>query len=175
MHEVTVWQEGDKALTSSRNVAEVFGKEHKNVLRDIDELMSQLDSNFTVLNFEPSEYKDPSGKKNRDYHLTKDGFTLLAMDFTGKRAIEFKLAYIHAFNALQAKHHQEALKHEKKMLGELAKAESYREWALSYEDHLFALAHDLGMLARNYGYSNPAGLIEQRGQIKSYAKKRRKK
>ncbi|NIZ41527.1 Rha family transcriptional regulator (plasmid) [Entomospira entomophila] len=216
MHEVTVWQEGDKALTSSRNVAEVFGKEHKNVLRDIDELMAQLDDSFRALNFELSEYTSGEGnfqKAHREYHLTKDGFTLLAMGFTGKRAIEFKLAYIHAFNALQAKHqqqalvmqemhimmaklierqdafreymqedlremakhHQEALKHEKKMLGELAKAESYRERALSYEDHLFALAHDLGMLARNYGYSNPAGLIEQRGQIKSYAKKRRKK
>lgn len=213
MHEVTVWQAGDKALTSSRNVAEVFGKRHDNVLRDIEELIAQLDDDFNALNFEAVEYKDKKGEKRREYLLTKDGFTLLAMGFTGKRAIEFKLAYIHAFNRLlaerdaqavasqemhimmaklierqdafreymqddlreMAKHHKEALKHEKKMLGEFAKAEAYRERALSYEDHLFALAQDLGMMARKYGYSNPAGLIEQRGQAKRYTKKRKTK
>ncbi|NIZ47790.1 Rha family transcriptional regulator (plasmid) [Entomospira nematocerorum] len=103
MREITVWQAGHQDLTSSRNVAEVFGKEHKNVLRDIEELLPNLDNEFRSLNFELSEYTSGEGnfqKVYREYLLTKDGFTLLAMGFTGKRALQFKVAYIQAFNQL---------------------------------------------------------------------------
>lgn len=86
--------------TTSRDVAEVFGKEHKNVLRDIETL--QCSGNFRKLNFELSEYKvDGNNKTYHEYIITRDGFTLLVMGYTGEKAMQFKEAYIRAFNEME--------------------------------------------------------------------------
>lgn len=86
--------------TTSRDVAEVFGKEHKNVLRDIETL--QCSENFRKLNFELSEYKvDGNNKTYHEYIMTRDGFTLLVMGYTGEKAMQFKEAYIKAFNEME--------------------------------------------------------------------------
>lgn len=87
-------------VTTSLKVAEVFGKQHKDVLRAIREL--DVPKDFTERNFAPSEYTDPTGRKLPMFHITRDGFTLLAMGFTGRAAMQFKLAYIEAFNAMEA-------------------------------------------------------------------------
>lgn len=71
-------------MFSSLMVAEKFGKEHKNVLRDIQNL--ECSQEFTKLNFELSNYKDSTGRKLPMYEMTRDGFTFLAMGFTGKEA-----------------------------------------------------------------------------------------
>ncbi len=96
-----VFIKDENLYTSSRQVALVFGKIHKNVLRDIELLKSELPKEFTRLNFELSKYKDASGKKSPEYLLTKDALTILAMGFTGSKAIQFKIAYINAFNTMQ--------------------------------------------------------------------------
>lgn len=86
--------------TTSRNVAEVFGKEHFNVLRDIENLGCSED--FRKLNFEVSEYKvDGNNKTYHEYIMTRDGFTLLVMGYTGEKAMQFKEAYIKAFNEME--------------------------------------------------------------------------
>ena len=85
--------------TSSLNVAAIFGKNHKNVLRAIDNL--DCSPEFTALNFEPSEYLDPTGRSVRMFDLTKDGFTFLVMGFTGEGAAIYKEAYIARFNAME--------------------------------------------------------------------------
>jgi len=101
--------ENGQAVTLSTEVARVFGKQHKNVIRDIESLLSDLPASGQ-LNFEPTTIQvEISGATNasgatRDskaYHLTRDGFTLLAMGFTGKKALAFKLAYIEAFNQME--------------------------------------------------------------------------
>lgn len=71
-------------------VAEKFGKEHKNVLRDIDNLVAQNSAAKSY--FIESEYEN-RGKMYPMYIMNRDGFTLLAMGFTGKKALEFKLQY----------------------------------------------------------------------------------
>lgn len=87
-------------VASSRDIAEHFGKEHRNVLRDIDDLKKD------VLNFEQmflsTEIPDNYGRPQRAYLMNRDGFTLLAMGFTGKAALEWKLKYIEAFNAMES-------------------------------------------------------------------------
>ena len=153
-------------VTTSRAVAEQFGKHHKNVIRDIEELISQLNfepaksnfsqsthptfggsdslnqskngavnqpnfrpvddlnerkiasvegekdadniavlpsptSDFAAQNFLLVEYTDAQGKPRPEYLLTRDGFTLLAMGFTGAKALTFKVAYINAFNHME--------------------------------------------------------------------------
>lgn len=80
-------------------VAEIFGREHKNVLRDISNL--ECSEEFNRLNFEPVEYLDAKGEKRPAFEMTKNGFVFLAMGFTGAKAAEFKEAYINAFDAME--------------------------------------------------------------------------
>ncbi|MCS8616180.1 Rha family transcriptional regulator [Latilactobacillus curvatus] len=88
-----------QAVTSSLQVAEVFEKEHKNVLRDISTL--DLDRlNFEQMFLEGTE-PDSYGRNRKVIYMNRDGFTLLAMGFTGKKALEFKLKYIEAFNQME--------------------------------------------------------------------------
>lgn len=93
-------------VTTSRAVAEQFGKQHKNVIRDIETLVGQLKiepatANFAELNFIQIDQPDAQGKPRPAYLLTRDGFTLLAMGFTGAKAVQFKVAYINAFNRME--------------------------------------------------------------------------
>jgi len=94
----------DTPRVDSRFVAAFFEKEHKNVLRDVDALR-QPDSGFSPefgrLNFEPSSYLNQQNKRQRCYAMTRDGFTALAMGFTGKKAAQFKEAYIRRFNEME--------------------------------------------------------------------------
>ncbi len=94
-----VIEKSNKPITTSKKVAEVFGKTHYNVMRDIENL--DCSENFTALNFEGSKYKDDSGKINRMYLMTKDGFTFLVMGYRGKKAARFKEDYINAFNQME--------------------------------------------------------------------------
>lgn len=94
-------------FTTSRAVAERFGKRHKDVLRAIDNLLADCpDPEFHRRNFAPMTYLDEAGKgarrEQREYHLTHDGFALLAMGFTGRDALAWKIAFLQAFNALEA-------------------------------------------------------------------------
>ncbi|MEK9198830.1 Rha family transcriptional regulator [Ureibacillus sp. FSL E2-3493] len=90
-----------QAVTSSLQIAEDFEKNHNHVLRDIDNLKEGLDQKWTDLFFE-DEYEHPQNKqKYRMYYMNRDGFTLLAMGFNGKKALEFKVKYIEAFNQME--------------------------------------------------------------------------
>ena len=88
--------------TDSRRVAKHFKKRHDNVLRDIDRL--DCSQNFRLLNFEEviEDYTNGKGgtQKSRVFRITKDGFAILAMGFTGKDAMLFKEQFINAFNAM---------------------------------------------------------------------------
>lgn len=95
-------------VADSLEVADRFGKAHKNVVRDIENLMDGIEANR--LNFEPiaeKEYFIPdfyTDKRNREqkrYKLTRDGFSLLVMGFTGPAALHWKLLYIEAFNKME--------------------------------------------------------------------------
>ncbi|MDT2553095.1 Rha family transcriptional regulator [Enterococcus raffinosus] len=88
-----------QAVTSSLNVAEGFEKEHRNVLRDIDSLKRDV-LNFEQMFFEVNE-PDSYGRERRVIYMNRDGFTILAMGFTGKKALQFKLKYIEAFNQME--------------------------------------------------------------------------
>lgn len=98
--------EGERLSTNSHKVASVFGKKHAHVMRDIRALMDQLPNEDRLSNFgETVEMRaNPSGGAmipSPSFQISRDGFTLLAMGFTGKRALMFKLAYIKAFNAME--------------------------------------------------------------------------
>ena len=89
-----------QAVTSSLQVAEYFGKKHQHVMEKVRALLAEIPSDWGVSNFRQSSYFNLQGKEQPCYEMTKDGFTLLAMGFTGKKAMEFKIDYINAFNEM---------------------------------------------------------------------------
>jgi Rha family phage regulatory protein len=95
-----VFIENDKPMTTSRLIAKTFGKNHKEVLRDIKNL--GLPEDFNQRNFALVDYKDAKGELRPEYHITKDGFALLAFGYTGEKAMQFKISYIERFNEMEA-------------------------------------------------------------------------
>ncbi|MFL0197993.1 Rha family transcriptional regulator [Clostridium sp. WILCCON 0269] len=111
-----IFTKGEKALVSSRVIADNFNKEHAEVINAIE---GRKDTNGTIKNnglinqlFEsgisqPEKYfikntYTSRGKKYTEYLLTRDGFSLLVMGFTGRKALQWKLKYIEAFNRMEA-------------------------------------------------------------------------
>ncbi|WP_209487561.1 Rha family transcriptional regulator [Xanthobacter flavus] len=94
---------GRFVVASSKDVAAYFGKRHDHVLRDIDTLMSEAPSCAPNFGATSETVVMPRGgtRQVRSFDMTRDGFTLLAMGFTGAKALKFKLAYIAEFNAME--------------------------------------------------------------------------
>jgi len=102
--EHNLYERNGQAFCSSRQVADEFNRQHPHILRLIDEITlstSGFSEQFTALNFQESKYKDSTGRKNREYLMTKDGFAALAMEIKGKKARQFKEAYIKRFNDME--------------------------------------------------------------------------
>jgi len=93
----------DQPFTTSRAVAKRFGKNHKDVLRTIEKTLADSpDPEFNRRNFAPVTYLDAKGESRPEYRLTHDGFALIAMRFTGTEALAWQIAFLSAFNALEA-------------------------------------------------------------------------
>lgn len=100
MADIILSTQNGEPVASSRQIAESFGKEHKHVLDSIKNLVAEnsaAKSMFYETTFENR------GKQYPMYLMNRDGFTLLAMGFTGKAALEWKLKYIQAFNEMERK------------------------------------------------------------------------
>ena len=112
MNEIIITNTNGELTTSSLGVAEKFGKQHKHVIEKIGNIIAEMNSaensaqystEKSAQYFIESIYIDNSGKSNKCYELTRDGFSLLVMGFTGKKALEWKLKYIEAFNLMEQK------------------------------------------------------------------------
>lgn len=104
MEEIVYTGDNGKIITNSLLVAKKFNKEHKHVMRDIKLLNcsdSFRQSNFG-LSFRIREIANGGSKKEPFYQITRDGFTILVMGYTGKLAMQFKEEYIAAFNRMEA-------------------------------------------------------------------------
>lgn len=100
MNEIVFRGANDQAMTSSLLVAKEFGKEHNKVMRDINNLACSQE--FRAANFGESSYVSEQGKEFPMFTMTKDGFSFLVMGYTGKKAAQFKEAYINAFNKMES-------------------------------------------------------------------------
>lgn len=90
----------ERAACTSLDVADTFGKDHRHVLRDIREL--GCSDEFRLSNFGPSSYVNERNKTQPMVVMTRDGFTILVMGYTGELAMKFKEAYIRQFNAMES-------------------------------------------------------------------------
>ena len=96
-------------VVTSRQIAEDFDKRHADVIEKIEELIKTENSVMTM--FIETSYKAGTGKSYKEYLITRDGFSLLVMGFTGLKALQWKLKYIEAFNKME-----QALKEPQKQL-----------------------------------------------------------
>lgn len=97
---VSFYECNGQKMVSSRDVAKNFGKEHKDTLESIRQILVAENSATKFFYESTFEYR---GRKFPEYFMNRDGFTLLAMGFTGSKAMEWKLKYIQAFNAMERK------------------------------------------------------------------------
>lgn len=98
MSDLTTINNG-QVVVSSRQIAENFEKEHKNVLRDIENLTAQISAVKNM--FHLTSYINERGREYPEYLMNRDGFSILVMGFTGQKALEWKLKYIEAFNKME--------------------------------------------------------------------------
>ena len=118
--------QNDQVITTSLLVAETFEKEHRNVLKSIRKLMSATNVAVAQM-FDETTYVNEQGKEQPMFFMNRDGFTLLAMGFSGERALKFKVDYINAFNAMQAE-----LKSQKPALPDLDLKVRFIEWSAKF-------------------------------------------
>ncbi|BDM04047.1 hypothetical protein THJ096_05810 [Campylobacter jejuni] len=135
--------------TTSLSVAEVFNKNHKNIIRKINEFPKD---NFTKLNFELSKYIDSTGRILPCYKITRDAFSLLVMGFTGEKAYKWKIEFIKAFNEMEKRlRNIEYEKHDKlafrQSLGYKSQLKQQKE---HYENEIKALKYDLEQSKNNF-------------------------
>lgn len=133
-------------VADSLEVADRFGKRHTHVLRSIDDLINQLESQSTqnwADYFIPDDYQDNKNRTQRRFKLTRDGFSLLVMGFTGPAALHWKLLYIEAFNKME-----QALR--SKRFNEVSKEERDLRYKVSSLGNTEALADILGSISKQY-------------------------
>ncbi|HEF2462457.1 TPA: Rha family transcriptional regulator [Campylobacter coli] len=135
--------------TTSLSVAEVFNKNHKNIIRKINEFPKD---NFTKLNFEPSKYIDSTGRILPCYKITRDGFSLLVMGFTGEKAYKWKIEFIKAFNEMEKRlRNIEYEKHDKLAFRQsLGYKSQLAQQKQKYENEIKALKYDLEQSKNNF-------------------------
>lgn len=104
MNDIILSMQNGEPVVSSRQIAESFEKRHDHVMRDIEDIMKGLPKNGDTPMFYKTEYvHEQNGQSYPMYLMNRDGFTLLAMGFNGKAALEWKLKYIAAFNEMEKK------------------------------------------------------------------------
>ncbi|EAK7387307.1 Rha family transcriptional regulator [Campylobacter coli] len=133
---------GDEIFANSLQIAEVFKKDHSNVLKAIDKLPND---EFKSSNFKYDSYFDKKSEQRRMINLTRDAFSLLVMGFTGEKAYKWKIEFIKAFNEMEKRlRNIEYEKHDKlafrQSLGYKSQLKQQKE---HYENKIKALQYDL--------------------------------
>ncbi|EKP0505989.1 Rha family transcriptional regulator [Campylobacter coli] len=133
---------GDEIFANSLQIAEVFEKDHSNVLKAIDKLPND---EFKSSNFKYDSYFDKKSEQRRMINLTRDAFSLLVMGFTGEKAYKWKVEFIKAFNEMKKRlRNIEYEKHDKlafrQSLGYKSQLAQQKE---HYENKIKALKYDL--------------------------------
>ncbi|EHE0143470.1 Rha family transcriptional regulator [Campylobacter coli] len=132
----------NKVFINSLDLAKVFNKNHRHILQTTK---NQPQNDFTESNFILSTYKDKKGELRPCYNLTRDGFSLLVMGFTGEKAYKWKVEFIKAFNEMEKRlRNIEYEKHDKlafrQSLGYKSQLAQQKE---KYENKIKALQYDL--------------------------------
>lgn len=159
----------NEPVTDSLKVANYFGKRHGDVIRAIDNIIKQGAAIGTERKialskmFKKTDYIDASGKSNRMYRMNFNGFSLVSMGFTGAKALNFKLDYIAAFNAMRDKLTEAARNHADPdwQLARLDTKISFKELARVINEELIPYAKASGSTHYDRFYVNYARLVKE--------------
>lgn len=122
---------GDEIFANSLQIAEVFEKDHSNVLKAVNKIPN---NEFKNSNFKVGSYCDKKGEQRRMINITRDGFVMLVMGFTGDKAYRFKVEYINAFNKMQHLLKNKELESGNKLISNLERRN--KRVALGYKSQL---------------------------------------
>lgn len=150
-----------KATCSSLDVAETFGKEHRRVLQDIREL--GCSDEFRLHNFVQSSYENKQMKGQPMYIMTRDGFTLLVMGYTGELAMKFKETYIRQFNAMEDALLGERIEREKGIISRQSLTKAIQQSAENDRMHGHAYSNYTNCIYKVLFGKTAAQLREERG------------
>ena len=168
MNELVFRGQNDQVITTSLKVAEKFKKEHRNVLKSIRKLMTAKNVAVAKM-FDEQMYVNDQGKEQPMFYMNRDGFVLLAMGFTGDRAIDFKVEYIEAFNKMEETIKNGLIENARKDQSDFDDKKRFIEWSAS-----FLGVNDAGKLmmarklAADYGMDKYLPeYVESKGQLHS--------
>ena len=181
MNELVIMHD-QQAVTTSLILAEAFNKQHKNVIQAIEAKIEPAENSARYKRmFYEGIYTDKKGEQRKMYYLNRDGFTFIAMGFTGRKADEFKLKYIDAFNRMEERIKQQPAQYKlpqtySEVLIELAKEveknEELQPKADKYDRYLSnkglititEIAKEYGMSGRELNkFLHEKGVIYKRG------------
>ncbi|EID0110668.1 Rha family transcriptional regulator, partial [Campylobacter jejuni] len=139
----------DQVTTTSLDIAAVFNKRHDNIIAKIETFPKD---SFTDLNFKASKYIDSTGRILPCYKITRDGFSLLVMGFTGEKAYKWKIEFIKVFNEMEKRlRNIEYEKHDKLAFHQsLGYKSQLKQQKLKYENEIKALKYDLEQSKNNF-------------------------
>ncbi|EDC4811632.1 Rha family transcriptional regulator, partial [Campylobacter coli] len=139
----------DQVTTTSLDIAAVFNKRHDNIIAKIETFPKD---SFTDLNFKASKYIDSTGRILPCYKITRDGFSLLVMGFTGEKAYKWKVEFIKVFNEMEKRlRNIEYEKHDKLAFRQsLGYKSQLKQQKLKYENEIKALKYDLEQSKNNF-------------------------
>ncbi|EMX4046423.1 Rha family transcriptional regulator [Campylobacter coli] len=139
----------DQVTTTSLDIAAVFNKRHDNIIAKIETFPKD---SFTDLNFKASKYIDSTGRILPCYKITRDGFSLLVMGFTGEKAYKWKVEFIKVFNEMEKRlRNIEYEKHDKLAFRQILGYKSQlKQQKLKYENEIKALKYDLEQSKNNF-------------------------
>ena len=168
MNDLVFKGQNDQVITTSLKVAEKFKKEHRNVLKSIRKLMTAKNVAVAKM-FDEQMYVNDQGKEQPMFYMNRDGFTLLAMGFTGDKAIGFKVEYINAFNKMEEAIKKGLIENTQKDQDDFDDKKRFIEWSAS-----FLGVNDAGKLmmarklAAEYGMDKYLpDYVESKGQLHS--------
>ena len=139
---INILHQDGQLVVTSRQVAEDFDKRHSDVLEKIEELIKTENSVMTM--FIESSYKAGTGKDYKEYLITRDGFSLLVMGFTGAKALQWKLKYIEAFNKME-----QALREKPRLLTAKEELKLHYEVLEEHEEKLTKIDNKIDNLENN--------------------------
>lgn len=157
MNELVIMHD-KQAVTTSLVLAEVFEKQHKNVIQAIEAKIEPAENQARYKRmFYEGIYTDKKGEQRKMYYMNRDGFTFIAMGFTGRKVDEFKLKYIDAFNKMEEQIRNQSTDDLKRAnllykIANLTSDEELKEESLksSYELVTGKLIHQRKQIIKNY-------------------------
>lgn len=159
--EIMKFNREERPVVTSLDVAETFGKDHRHVLRDIRDL--KCSEEFRMSNFGQSTYENTQGKIQPMYLMTRDGFTLLVMGYTGDLAMSFKEAYIKQFNAMELAQRGKLIEREKGIAVRQALTKALQQSTESTRMHGHAYSNYTNCIYKAVFGKNAAQLREEYG------------